>query len=95
MEKHHVMAIEMETFHLLHLAKISKGTIHAAGCAFVMAQRKSQQMMNNATKERIEKVLGESCLQSLVDFPIEESVRIPFNCHLHTSYLSFCRFFCL
>lgn len=69
------MAIEMETFHLLHLAKISKGSIHAAGCAFVMAQRKSQQMMNNATKEKIEKLLGESCLKTLVEYPIAEDVR--------------------
>lgn len=75
MERHHVMAIEMETFHLMHLAKISKGTIHAAGCAFVMAQRKSQQMMNNATKERIEKLLGEGCLKTLVEYPLDESVR--------------------
>ncbi len=60
-------AIEMETHHLFHLAKLSKGSIRAAGCAIVLAQRKANIYLTNAEKHALEVKAGEACLEALLN----------------------------
>jgi len=57
-------AIEMETHHLFHLAKLSKGSIRAAGCAIVLAQRKANIYLTNAEKPMGAKVRWD-CFQNV------------------------------
>ena len=67
-------SLQMETFHLYHLAKLNgyaqknDKVIRAAACAIVLAQRKSDDFLPNEIKHMIEKRAGSACLQALVDF---------------------------
>lgn len=57
----------METFHLYHLARLSvNGTISAAACAIVLAQRKKNDFLTNEDKHTLEKQAGRACLEALV-----------------------------
>lgn len=66
-----VITLEMETFHLLDLARCSFGTIKATAATIVLAQRKSNDFLDHATLVRLEKEAGESCLETIVSFPLE------------------------
>ncbi len=66
MNKHpNTGSLQMETFHLFHLAKLN-GDISAAGCAIVLAQRKSNAFLSNERKHQIEIKAGNACLEALV-----------------------------
>jgi len=62
-----VSSIQMETFQLFHLARLSKGTIQAGACAIVLAQRRKNDMMNHETKHKIEVLAGNACLEMLAN----------------------------
>eukprot|EP01112_Ceratiomyxa_fruticulosa_P008369 TRINITY_DN216_c0_g1_i1.p1 TRINITY_DN216_c0_g1~~TRINITY_DN216_c0_g1_i1.p1 ORF type:complete len:297 (+),score=60.55 TRINITY_DN216_c0_g1_i1:128-1018(+) len=66
-----LISLEMETFKLLHLALCSHGTISAAACTIVLAQRYSGVFLSNEEKHELEKSCGLACLDSLVAFPLE------------------------
>lgn len=65
-------SLQMETFHLFHLAKLNayahddQEMIKVAACAIVLAQRKSDDFLSNDRKHEIEKISGNACLEALV-----------------------------
>jgi len=71
---HHVTTLEMETFHLLHLAKCSFGSIKAAASTIVLAQRKSNAFLDHSTLVKLEKEAGEGCLQALASYSLESTM---------------------
>jgi len=58
-------SIQMETFQLFHLARLSKGLIQAGACAIVLAQRRKNEFLNHQTKHKIELISGSACLEML------------------------------
>lgn len=58
-------SLQMETFQLFHLAKICKKPIHAGAVAIVLAQRQTNQFLDNETKHLLEKAAGQACLDVL------------------------------
>ncbi len=62
----HTGSLQMETYHLFHLAKIGQGPISAAACAIVLAQRKSDGFLPNDRKHELEILSGDACLEALV-----------------------------
>lgn len=69
-------SLQMETFHLYHLAKLNEYAkqkmIHVAACAIVLAQRKSDDFLSNEVKHLIEKKAGNACLEALAECEILE-----------------------
>uniref|UniRef100_A0A6B2LCH8 Nucleoside phosphorylase domain-containing protein n=1 Tax=Arcella intermedia TaxID=1963864 RepID=A0A6B2LCH8_9EUKA len=61
-----VGSIQMETFHLFHLARLSRGSIKAAACAIVLAQRRVNSFLDNDKKHHLEKTAGKACLDTLI-----------------------------
>lgn len=65
-------SLQMETYHLFHLAKLheytnhKKDPIHVAACAIVLAQRKSDAFLSNERKHELEIAAGNACLKALV-----------------------------
>lgn len=68
-----VTTLEMETFHLFHLAHCSRGTITASAATIVLAQRRSGAFLDHATTRRLEKDGGCAVLDALAEFPLPES----------------------
>jgi len=66
------VSLQMETFHLLHLARLSFGKIYVAACAIVLAQRRSNAFLDNKSKHNLELLAGKACLNSLFDWTSEE-----------------------
>eukprot|EP01128_Nolandella_sp_AFSM9_P008101 TRINITY_DN466_c0_g1_i2.p1 TRINITY_DN466_c0_g1~~TRINITY_DN466_c0_g1_i2.p1 ORF type:complete len:376 (+),score=85.30 TRINITY_DN466_c0_g1_i2:96-1130(+) len=62
-----IASLQMETFMLFHLARLSD-SIHAAGSAIVLAQRKVNAFLDNDSKHQLEKVCGKACLECLVEW---------------------------
>lgn len=66
-------SLQMETFYLYHLAKLNEyaqpnqNRIHAAACAIVLAQRKSNDFLSNDIKHLLEKKAGNACLEALAE----------------------------
>ncbi len=66
-------SLQMETYHLYHLAKMneyaekSQGSIQVAACAIALAQRKSDAFLANDLKHAIEIQAGNACLEALVE----------------------------
>jgi hypothetical protein len=61
-------SLQMETYHLFHLAKLNRsGSIRAAACAIVLAQRKSGAFLSNDRKHELEIKAGNACLEALVN----------------------------
>jgi len=58
-------SLQMETFQLFHLARLSKGSIQAGACAIVLAQRRSNDFLDLQKKHVIEKISGSACLETL------------------------------
>ncbi|KAJ4459923.1 hypothetical protein PAPYR_3988 [Paratrimastix pyriformis] len=53
-EMPHTVSIEMETFHLYDLADVSVGhSVHAFGCAMIIAERSNKNFVTPAEKERL------------------------------------------
>lgn len=74
LEQHPTTAsLQMETFHLFHLAKLNNyacqnaNPIRTAACAIVLAQRKSDDFLSNDLKHAIERKAGNACLEALVN----------------------------
>jgi uridine phosphorylase len=65
-------SLEMETFHLLHLAHCSRGSISASAAAIVLAQRKSGAFLDHETTRRLERLGGTAVLDALVEYPLDE-----------------------
>jgi len=67
-------SLEMETFQLLHLARCSKRKdIRAGAAVIVLAQRLSNQFLDNDRKHLLEATGGRACLDTLVQFPLTAS----------------------
>ena len=62
--------LQMETFKLLHLASISKGSILAAGCAIGLMNRSKQTVLGEVSLKEKELLGGFAILSALVDFPL-------------------------
>jgi len=58
-------SLQMETFQLFHLARLSKEKIHAGACAIVLAQRCSNDFLDHNTKHKLEHLAGTACLDVL------------------------------
>lgn len=67
-------SLQMETYHLFHLSKLSeytataKGPINVAACAIVLAQRKKNAYLTNERKHEIEWAAGNACLEALIHY---------------------------
>jgi len=74
MEMHsNLISLEMETFQLLYLARCSVSqSVRGAAATIVLAQRKSNEFLDNETKHELEKKGGTACLQSLIDYPLDD-----------------------
>lgn len=64
-------SLQMETYHLYHLAKLNEYAvqqrlIRAAGCAMVLANRKSDEFLTNDLKHALELKSGDACLKALI-----------------------------
>eukprot|EP00884_Botryococcus_braunii_P021186 jgi/Botrbrau1/7751/Bobra.0159s0180.1 len=74
----HLLSLEMETFHLLDLARCSLGTIHAAAMAIVLAERHTNEFLDPAEAKHLELQGGLACLRALVDFSqVPRTVEFP------------------
>ncbi|GAB5359547.1 hypothetical protein AAMO2058_000553300 [Amorphochlora amoebiformis] len=66
------VSLEMETGHLLHLAKTSTNQkIRAGGCAIVLAQRRSNAFLSGEEKAYMEREAAISVLEALITTPLE------------------------
>jgi len=65
-----VNTLEMETFHLFHLANCCKVPVKAAATTIVLAQRRSNEFLDNDTIKKLEKLSGAACLESLCTYPL-------------------------
>eukprot|EP01123_Difflugia_compressa_P011716 TRINITY_DN4784_c0_g1_i1.p1 TRINITY_DN4784_c0_g1~~TRINITY_DN4784_c0_g1_i1.p1 ORF type:complete len:302 (-),score=38.33 TRINITY_DN4784_c0_g1_i1:96-1001(-) len=59
-------SIQMETFQLFHLARLSKGSVVAGACAIVLAQRLKNDWLSLENKHMLEIKAGRACLETLV-----------------------------
>jgi len=69
-----LISIEMETFHLLDLARCSKIPISAGAAAIVLAQRRSNKFLSNDEKHFLEKKAGLGILEVLSRRELDESL---------------------
>jgi len=68
-------SLQMETFQLLHLARLSKGTIKAGACAIALAQRCSNAFLDNDSKHKLELMAGLGCLDMLIkEWKVDEKL---------------------
>jgi len=66
--------LEMETFQFLHLARCSKRQdIRASAAVMVLAQRRSNEFLDNDRKHVLEALGGRACLETLTSFPLAPS----------------------
>jgi len=68
-----IVSFEMETYHFLHLAQCSKGTMRATAACIVLAQRKSNEFLDHKRKAEMELAGGAVVLQALADCKLDES----------------------
>lgn len=59
------VSLEMESFHLLDLARCSKGSIQAAAAAIVLAERQTNAFIAADRVATLEKTAGRACLEAL------------------------------
>eukprot|EP00708_Paratrimastix_pyriformis_P004048 GAFH01002868.1.p1 GENE.GAFH01002868.1~~GAFH01002868.1.p1 ORF type:complete len:317 (-),score=91.18 GAFH01002868.1:106-972(-) len=82
-EMPHTVSIEMETFHLYDLADVSVGhSVHAFGCAMIIAERSNKNFVTPAEKERLVTAWGIPLLDAIAAIPIphEEEMHGPECC---------------
>jgi len=66
-----VSSLEMESFQIFHLARcVRVKNIHCAAATIVLAQRKSNQFLDNEKKHVLEGEGGLACLAALLKYPI-------------------------
>lgn len=68
-----LVCFEMETHQLFHVAKLSKKPILTSGCAIVLMQRKSHEMIDHEVKVTLEKQCGQAILETLHDHKLDAS----------------------
>lgn len=69
-----IMTLEMETFQLLHLAKCSDASmVRGAAATIVLAQRRSNEFLDNDHKSRLEREGGLACLRALIELPLDDA----------------------
>lgn len=68
-----IATLEMETFHLFDLARCSRGTIRGAAATIVLAQRKTNDFLDNVSIKRLELEAGKGVLNAICQFPLDES----------------------
>lgn len=61
-----LICFEMETHQLFHLARTCAKPIRAAGCAIILMQRKSHEILDHDLKVRLEKEGGQSIFETLI-----------------------------
>ncbi|GAX77180.1 hypothetical protein CEUSTIGMA_g4626.t1 [Chlamydomonas eustigma] len=61
-----MVSLEMETFHLLDMARCSGGRVRAAGMCLALADRKSNEMLEYARLEQLEVEAGLAALRALI-----------------------------
>eukprot|EP00887_Chlorella_sp_A99_P005428 scaffold1.g5428.t1 len=62
--------MEMETFHLLDLARTSRGSIAASAVAIALACRRSNEFLTTERIEQLERACGQACLATLAAAPL-------------------------
>ena len=65
-----IIAIEMESSHLVDLARIAKVPIYTGSAAIVLAQRLSQAFLTNEQKHDAEDRIGLAALEAIIKFQI-------------------------
>jgi uridine phosphorylase len=75
-----VASLEMETFHLFHLAHCSRGSITASAATIVLAQRRSGAFLDHATTRQLEKDGGCAVLDALAEYPLPEGETMSGDC---------------
>lgn len=68
--------LEMETFHLLDLARSSYGSIIAGAVAIVLADRCSNAFLGTERIEQLERACGQACLAALARVPLHVSAPV-------------------
>lgn len=67
-------SLEMETFQLFHLAHCARNKdIRATAAVMVLAQRRSNEFLDNDRKHALEALGGRTCLETLVNFQLSPS----------------------
>jgi uridine phosphorylase len=71
---HGVRTLEMETFQLFHLARVARvpGSIRTAAAAIVLANRVSNQFLDNYSIAAAEAQAGRAVLNALIEFTLNE-----------------------
>jgi len=67
-----VKSLEMETFHLLDLARSSKGKIRATAIAIVIAQRITKEFLSNEEISKMELIAGRVTINAITSYAIPE-----------------------
>jgi len=74
MEAHpKLCSLEMETFHLLHMASCSGGKLRASAAAIVLAQRKTNDFLSVEEKKKCEKLGGEALINVLTKIKLNDT----------------------
>ncbi|KAG2494589.1 hypothetical protein HYH03_007355 [Edaphochlamys debaryana] len=68
-----LMSLEMETFHLMDLARCSKGSIRATGICVALAERYSNEFMEYSKLPALELAGGTAALRALAGVPLREA----------------------
>lgn len=69
LEKHKDTAIiEMESAHMMHLAECATTPIYCTACAIVLAQRRSNDFLDQERKHELETHVGVSALDTVAEF---------------------------
>jgi len=67
-------SIQMETFQLFHLTKLSKNKIQSGACAIVLAQRRSNKFLDHDSKNKVERMAGMACIDTLLNWEIDKEL---------------------
>jgi hypothetical protein len=68
----HSFPPSISRFHLAHCTK--KKDIRATAAVMVLAQRRSNEFLDNDRKHALEALGGRACLETLVNFPLSAAV---------------------
>ena len=71
----HALSLEMETFHLLDLARCSGGKIKAAAVAIALAERYTNDFIAASKIEKLEKQAGLAALTTLTEYKLAGSTQ--------------------
>jgi len=73
MEAHpKICSFEMETFHLLHMAACSGGTLRASAAAIALGQRRTNEKLPVEEKKKCEKLGGQALINVLTKIKLNE-----------------------